>query len=156
MTKWDYLIEAGPDKRLRELERAAASGDEDAEDALAAYRLRIGQLPFLQYMERIRTPAVRQFHLIRFGSSPGAHISVQAGGGAYSTPRMQILPADQYSDFEVSVSPLIYTRPSFPHAREFYGGEEDIATYMPASQVQDIFAWMVRTFGAPRIVRRPH
>ena len=89
-------------RRTRDLERLAAQGDEDAAHRLAAHRLRMGKLPFLDFMRSWEAHGRQGWDPIGFGSSDLV-ISIQAGDMNYSEPRVNGLLATEYSRWEVAI-----------------------------------------------------
>lgn len=147
------------DAHLAGLLRTAAVGDPHDADRLAVALLRAGQLSFLDFLTPPET---------RYGNWGGPtfagryRLSIQAGYGKYSAPRQDGLAAADYSEWELAIVDLqapegqrflvtVLDTPPFNTmpGRQHWEGEREVGPYVPVAVVQEIFSWMVRTFGAP-------
>lgn len=144
------------DRTLRTLSRAHAANPADTAtaDRLAVALLRAGRLHFVDFITAPSEPFGR-WGGIRFD---GYRLSIQAGYGQYSEPRRDGLAAAEYSEWElaivsptglVAVRELPGTFGGMPYA-DHWEGERVVGPYVPSEGVQEIFGFMVRTFGAPR------
>lgn len=88
----------------------------------------------------------------------GVHISVQAGFGAYSTPRQDLLEIKEYTAWEVAIwekgwrGPWVSNRnrtTAHPllkgHAwSQHWGDTDDVAGWVPTHEVQEMFTHFAR------------
>ena len=87
-----------------------------------------------------RTESGRHFEHIDIGC--GMHVSIQAGEGAYSTPRITHPSSDEYSEFEVAL--MLFDQFYHPHINpdfaerswaSYWSQYDEVASYMPRAEV---------------------
>lgn len=87
-----------------------------------------------------RTESGRHFEHIDIGC--GMHVSIQAGEGSYSTPRITYPSSDEYSEFEVALfflndwyHPLVNETFSKRQWASYWSPDDQVGAYMPRAEV---------------------
>lgn len=138
------------DLRLRELERKAARGDEEA--ALELERMRERVTGRARDFRELLVRDGPNFRAIYFGPGKDVALSIQAGRGHYSRPREDRPSPHDYTEWEVGFFEAGEERfDDAPDVRRFRSeGDPGLAANVPTEDVQELVDWLMRRVGTPR------